>query len=124
MANIIYEDVIPSMIPNTTMQKRLVDGVIRNFIIEPIDGYVLHDNGWDSPVLDENGNETGEVILGYRTYKASVGATYDFSTTQVAAVDGSIVTAYGPREFYAIPASLVPENQIFGSTPSNPPEIA
>jgi hypothetical protein len=121
---IIYEDLIPSLIENTNMQKMLLNDVLRSYIITPVDGYVLHDKAWDMPVVDENGNETGEVILGYQTYRASCGFNYDFSTTEVTAIDGSTVTAYGSREFYAIPRNLVPENQIYGATPSNPPETA
>lgn len=118
---ITYEPLNPSLIPNTEMKKGFLNGVHRTYQITPVDGYVLHDKSWDMPMYDENGNETGEIELGYRTYMASVGFNYDFSTTEVTSIDGSIVTAYGSREFYAIPRSLVPENQIHGSTPSNPP---
>ncbi len=121
---ITYEDVNPSFIENTTMKKAFDNGVHRNYQITPIDGYVLHDKAWDYYEIDDEGNETGEVVLGYQRMRASCGYNYDFSTTQVVAVDGSVVTAYGSREFYAIPASLVPENQIYGTPPSNPPEIA
>jgi hypothetical protein len=118
---ITYEPLNPPIIENTVMRKLLLDGVLRTYRIAPAEGYVLHDKAWDSPVLDDEGNETGEAILGYQVGEASCGFNYDFSTRLVTAIDGSTVTAYGSREFYAIPRNLVPENQIYGSTPSNPP---
>jgi hypothetical protein len=101
---ITYEDINPSLIPNTTMQKGMLNGILRVYLITPVDGYVLHDKAWDSPVYDENGNETGEVILGYQTGMASCGFNYNW--------------AENPREFFAVPAESVPTEQIHGATPS------
>lgn len=103
-----WKPVEPTFIPNTTMQKRVeIDdngnetGVIKSFRIAPVDGYVLHDNTYDTIVVDPvTGEETDEVILGYRTSTASCGANYDFTAN--------------PREFYAVPADSVPADQIFG----------
>ncbi len=120
-----YADIIPSLIPNTTMRGRSVDGgvTIRNVLIKPIDNYVMHDTGYDEyENYDDEGNPIGDVVLGYRTTEASCGYNYDFATSQVTDLNGNTVTAYGSREFYAIPRSDVPENQIFDVT--NPPEIA
>lgn len=102
---ITYEDVTPTLIPNTTMQKGVVDGVHRNYIIRPVDGYVLHDKGRDWTVEDE---ETGEeiVVRGYTSGQASCGANYDFTAN--------------PREFWAELESDVPADQIFsGSNPDH-----
>lgn len=96
---ITYEDVIPTLIPNTTMQKRLYDGVHKQYVIYPVDGYVLHDSGRDWTEEDpETGNEI--VVRGYTRGQASCGANYDFATN--------------PREFYAVPESEVPADHIFG----------
>ena len=109
MANeIIHEPVIPSPIENATVTKGIVNGVHRNYRITPNEGYVLHDKGLDANVLDEDGNETGEIELGYRTSTASCPANYDFEAN--------------PNEYYTVLASTVPENQIHGAV--NTPEIA
>ena len=107
-----YENVIPTLIPNTTMQKRLNNGVQTTYLITPNDGYVLHDNGYDFPIFDEEYNET--IMLGYRTTTATVAAAYDFSTAEMVDESGNTVLAYGNRQFYTKLASDVPENQIFG----------
>ena len=73
MANITYEDVNPTLIENTTMQKLLRDGVHQAYYITPIVGYVLHDNTYDYTDID------GNYVLGYRTATASCGANYDFT---------------------------------------------
>lgn len=93
---ITYEDVNPSLIENTTMQKVLRDGVHSTYYIAPADGYVLHDKTYDTIVIDPvTGEETDEVILGYRTSTASCAASYDFTAN--------------PREFYAVPEDQAPE---------------
>lgn len=99
MAVVTYEDVIPSLIANTTMRKLLSDGVHRVYYITPVDGYVLHDNAVDWTDIDP---ETGEeiTITSYYTGTCSCGANYDFTAN--------------PREFYAVPADSVPADQIFG----------
>ena len=99
MAVITYEDVNPTLIENTTMRKSFLDGVHRTFVITPVDGYVLHDKARDWTDIDPI---TGEEVLyrGYTTGTASCAASYDFTAN--------------PREFYAVPESEVPADQIFG----------
>ena len=94
-----YEDVIPSLIPNTTMYKKLRDGIHTTYAITAIDGYVLHDNMGDWTEMDEI---TGEEIVKKAYYggTCTCAASYDFTTN--------------PREFYAVLASTVPTDQIFG----------
>ena len=107
-----YEDVIPSLIPNTTMKKRLLNEAHRSYIIAPIDGYVLHDNAADG--IDF---ESDAVIRRYSIGDCSCGANYDFSTIQliVPDINGNdvVVTTYGSREFYAIPESEVSADQVY-----------
>lgn len=115
-----YEDVIPSLIPNTTMQKRLLNGVHRSYVIEPIDGHVLHDADADGENID-----TGERIYTYSSGSCSCGANYDFSTAEITVPDINgntvTVTAYGDRQFFAFPENLVPdpENNIYGGGNNN-----
>jgi hypothetical protein len=99
-----YEDVNPTLIANTTMKKRLRDGVPTTYTINANEGYILHDKGFDMPIFDEDGNETGEVTLGFRPPEstASVPVSYDFTAN--------------PREFYAILETELPEGaEIFGN---------
>ena len=104
----IFEKVIPSHIPNTTMQKVFRDGVHRQYYITPNEGYVLHDNAVEFPDIDP---ETGEevTLFNYYTGMCSCGASYDFDNTTV--IDG--YTAYGSKRFFARPATEVPKNQIW-----------
>ena len=102
MPSYTYVDVIPTLIENTTMQKLIVDGnKERVYYIEPNEGYVLHDINYDKYLeFDEEGNPIGDPILGYRTSQASCAINYDFTENL--------------RQFYAVLASDVPPDQIFG----------
>ena len=122
---VTYESV-PAIIPNTEMRKKLFDGVHRNYMIKPADGYVMHDVNYD--YLEERisidpitGEEVTEYVtmLGYRPTEGSVSANYDFTPTEMLDEAGNTVTAYGSRQFFCKPIADVPENQIFGVT--NPP---
>lgn len=103
-----YEDVIPSLIPNTTMFMRLRDGVPTTYSISPVDGYVLHDNMGCWTEIDEM---TGDETVKHAFYCGSCTCpvSYDFVAN--------------PREFYAVPGNTVPENQIFGGGGNNGHEI-
>ena len=99
-----YEDVIPSLIENTTMQKNIYNGVHNVYIIRPISGYVLHDHARDWTDIDPDTME--EIpVLGYTRGMATCAANYDFEAN--------------PREFYAVPEDSVPADQIFGVTPDH-----
>ena len=112
MAIYTYEDVTPSLIDNTTMQKMFIDGVHKVYVIGAIDGYVLHDKSYDfgaldpefgGPLFDEEGNEV--MLPGYTSGTVTCAANYNFVTN--------------PREFYAVPEDSVPADQIFGGTGGN-----
>ncbi len=120
---VIYEDVIPSLIPNTTMVKGIVDGVHRNYRITPNEGYVLHDKANDYADLDHI-TMTEIPKLGYAIGTVSCGANYDFTPVQVTDENGETHTAYGSaREFFARLASEVPADQIFGGGDEHEHEI-
>lgn len=114
MAVWTYEDIIPSIIENTVMRKGFSDGEHIVYTIQAVEGYVLHNTTLDYANIDPETYEEIGVILGYTTAEISCNAHYAFTPTQVTAVNGQTVTAYGSREIYAIPATEVPENQIFG----------
>ena len=84
-------DVTP-VYENTTMKAYYNNSnVLRAYYIAPIEGYVLHDNSYDQPVIDmETFEPTGEIMLGYIPYPTfvSVGYNYDFEAN--------------PREIYAV----------------------
>lgn len=96
-----YENVTPSLIPNTTMQKVIRDGVHKQYYITPNDGYVLHDNASEF-------EEDGQIVYQFATGMCSCGKNYDFDNTTT--VLGYI--AYGSREFFAMPVDEVPEGAV------------
>ncbi len=112
---VIYEDVIPTLIPNTTMTKGIVNGVHRNYYITPCVGYVLRDKENDSPIFDENAGDVIGTMFCYASMGASCSANYDFTPLQVTDENGVTHTAYGAqREFFARLAGEVSADQIFG----------
>lgn len=114
-----YENVTPTLIPNTTMKKRLRDGVDYQYIITPDIGYVIHDKDGDWEDLD------GKLQRSYTRTDISCSASYDFTplTIQIEDNDGNTisVTAYGESEFFAIADTVAPENNIFED--KNEPEV-
>lgn len=90
-----YTEVTP-IVPNTTMQKMTADGVDKQYVITPIDGYELHNSSRD---WEEENPETGEktFVRGYTRSYSTVGIDYDFDNTKE--VDGHI--AYGEKEIFA-----------------------
>ena len=125
MPTITYEDIAPSLIPNTTMQKWIMDGVHKAYRIKPIVGYVLHANNLDEQLFDENTMESIGVKFGYSPSGVYVtcGANYDFTAHTVIDENGNTYTAYGNRDFFAVPENTVPEDQIFGGGSNNDHEV-
>lgn len=101
MAAITYENMTPTPITNAVVKKAFVDGVHKQYVIQAVDGYVLHDSELDySTGIDEETNEMLPEVEGYTTGTVSCRYDYDFTAN--------------PRGFYAVLASSVPENSIFG----------
>lgn len=99
----MYVNLIPTLIENTTMVKRVNDetGALMSYRITPLEGYVLHGNSLDEVVYnEETGEETGEVIVGYTRGSITVGYNYNFEIN--------------PFNIYAILESEVPVDRIFG----------
>lgn len=96
--------VVTPVFENTTMEAYYnSSNVLRTYYIAPVEGYVLHAKRYDTEVYDDEGNPTGEILLGYIPYPASitVGYNYNFETN--------------PENIFAVPADTVPENQIFNN---------
>lgn len=116
---VIREDLQTTLIPNTTMQKVIINGVHKQYYITPCEGYVLRDKANDEIVYDDDFNEIG-VRFCYASGGASCGANYDFTPLQVTDENGVTHTAYGAqREFFARLASEVDADQIFGGGDSD-----
>lgn len=103
-----YENVTLSLIANTTMQKRFIDGIHKQYLIAPIENYVLHDSRLDTDI-DIDGNPIDPPLAGYTPATITVAANYDF--------------AANPNNIYAVLRNTVPENQIYGGV-NNDHEIA
>ena len=84
----MYKDTEP-IIENTVMQERYDEnGKMINYVISPKEGYKLHEKSHDEIVVDENGEETGEIKKGYTNGIVTAFADYDFKKN--------------PREIYAV----------------------
>lgn len=95
---------VEAILPNTRMEASYkVDGVtVNRYYIFPAEGYALHNNIYDEPVCDEDGNDTGEWIQKFTTAFTTVSGTYDFVAN--------------PENIFAKPLSELDENQLCGDT--------
>jgi hypothetical protein len=102
---ITYENVTPSLIPNTIMHKMYIDGIHKTYDIFPVANYLLHDNTLNTEVYNEATFEVIETKFGYSpsSVYVSCGANYDFTPHTVTDENGNIYTAYGNRDFFSIP---------------------
>lgn len=104
------ENLIISLIENTTMQKIFVNGVHRQYGITPCEGYVLHDKDLDFyDSYDDDGNGVGEPHLGFYSGERTERYDYDFTVN--------------PREFYAVLMTDIPEGAEIFNVPGAKPEI-
>ena len=124
MPTITRVDIIPSLIPNTTMKLASVDGVPRQYEITPNEGYFLHDRGADWYEYDEETNEPLYITkMRYSSGMCSCFANYDFSIVTATDENGNTFTAYGAeREFFARPANEVPSDSTYSN--QNDHEVA
>ena len=87
---------VKTLIPNTTMSKRVLNGVDKYYIIKPNEGYVLHDKAADQETRE------GKLVCRYSSGSASCGINYDFTPVAVSDENGGSFIAYGEqRAFYA-----------------------
>ena len=73
----MYKEIEP-LIENTFCEARLKDDKVISYRLHPAEGYKLHEITLDETVIDEYGNETGEIKLGYTESYITAGASYDF----------------------------------------------
>lgn len=118
----IYEEVNPTIIPNTKMEKGFINGVHRIYRITPNAGYVLHVKGRGYTDIDP---VTGEEVqrLGYTPTFITCGASYAFTPVTVTDENGVSFTGYGAQQYAARLESDVPADQIFGGGGNNDHEI-
>lgn len=84
------------------------------YYITPNEGYILHDNTGEYEELD------GTYTYQFATGECTCGRLYDFDNTTT--VLG--YTAYGEREFFAMPVDEVPEGAVvYGGVTPPAPEI-
>ena len=57
-------------------------GKVKSYRIYPKEGYRLHEKSRDEILIDENGNETGEIKLGYTGEVVTAMANYDFEKNE------------------------------------------
>lgn len=113
MARITNGNYVTSPVPNTTMLEKLRDGVLYMYVVAPVEGYCLHDKMGDWTDSDPNTMEETYKQAFY-TRSCSCLATYDFTPVEMLDPNGNTVTAYGDREFYTLPLSDTPGDQVFG----------
>lgn len=102
---------VEARIPNTRMEAYYnTSNVLRTYFIYPLEGYALHDNAYDEPIRDEEGNETGEVKQRFTTSFTTVLANYNFEEN--------------PDNIFAILRSEINENQLCGDETGNDHEVA
>lgn len=85
----IHKKLENTLLPNTTTEIVLIDGVETSYIIRPIEGYKLHTKELDSYVFDEEAmTETDQLILGFTKGFTTCRTNYDFEEN--------------PREIYTV----------------------
>lgn len=77
----MYKEIEP-LIENTLCESREKDGKVISYLIRPAEGYKLHEISLDEIVVDEDGNETGEIKKGFTTSYVTCGANYDFEKNE------------------------------------------
>lgn len=77
----MYKEIEP-LIENTLCEAREKDGKVVSYLIRPAGGYKLHEKTLDEIVIDEEGNETGEIKKGYTMAYVTCGVNYDFEKNE------------------------------------------
>jgi hypothetical protein len=93
------------LFPNTTATEfRNTAGVFKGWYVSANEGYVMHTTSHDEHLSDDEGNPTGDIILGYTRAAVFVPYNYDF--------------ANNPKQIYAQLESEIPdpEYQIHGGS--------
>lgn len=108
-----WEDITPTLIPNTIMQKRMVSDTSGYYKITPISGYVLHDKGRDTEEgLEDNPMQT-VLHRGYTKMGTTCSIKYPFDIGTLILENGEIAIYYGERQYFAIPIGSVEGKYIY-----------
>ena len=78
-----------ALIENTIFEARMKNDNIISYRIRPVEGYKLHEKTLDKYILNDDGEETGDVILGFTKAYITTGANYNFEVND--------------REIYCVP---------------------
>lgn len=113
MNTLVWEDVVPSLIPHTTMRKRIKNGVATYYNIVPEEGYVLHDKGRDVEIEIEDNPEQIELHRGYTKMGTTCGINYSFDIGTLTLENGDFAISYGEQQYFAIPIGSVEEKYIY-----------
>lgn len=70
------------MIENIRIEEIVIGGKVAACKIYPEEGYKLHEVTLDEVLLDENGNETGKIKLGFTKSYVTASADYDFEKNE------------------------------------------
>lgn len=70
---------IEPLFENTTAKASYSGGILMAYRIYPNEGYLLHTTSYDEPILDDEGNETGNIKKGYSEGFISINRKYDFN---------------------------------------------
>lgn len=118
---VVTEPMETTLIPNTTMNKKYVNGVFKVYEIIPNSNYVLHNRQNDIfDNYDDEGNGIGEpTVMLFGLHGCTVRQDYDFNNIvagTITDIDGNevAVNKVGALEIFAIPQNLIPADQIFG----------
>jgi len=65
------------MIKNVVIKEVIINRK-KIYKIYPEKGYKLHEKSRDEAIIDENGNETGEIKLGFTEGVITASGSYDF----------------------------------------------
>ena len=96
------ETIIPSIIPNTIMEKYIDEnGKEVAYKIIPEIGYLLHDKIKNKTKIDPNNMEE-TIEFGYVKNFTTCFIPYDFSEKTVLDENGNLHISYGEREFFTI----------------------
>lgn len=117
-----FVEVTP-IIPNTTMQQFVnANDVATAYKITPNEGYVMHNKGRDFNIYDDYGNVIDRK-QGFTSAPTTCPISYDFTPFEMTCDNGQTVTAYGTKEYFVIPESEIPADQIFGGGTTPKPEV-
>ena len=95
---------------NTTIKEIFssITNELLGYNITANEGYTLHHTAHDVEVFDENGEPTGEIILGFTQDTIMVGSNYNFDKIKEDTYENISIEKVGKFELYTLPIGIVP----------------